>query len=124
MWQETYCKYLNPEMFATINLRTGKLECHDMFSLDHTSPYLIFRDFSIPSIEIEELLDPTLLTEYYTLNESLEEFLKHKNVDDKKLFKNYYVSRWKEFSWYWDSIAIDELEKFYYNKEFKEELVQ
>ncbi|WP_336498061.1 hypothetical protein [Psychrobacillus sp. FJAT-51614] len=111
-------------MFATINLRTGKLECHDMFSLDHTSPYLIFRDFSIPSIEIEELLDPTLLTEYYTLNESLEEFLKHKNVDDKKLFKNYYVSRWKEFSWYWDSIAIDELEKFYYNKEFKEELVQ
>jgi hypothetical protein len=109
LWNETFCRY-KYSMYAMLNLQTGKIECNDFFLAGDRYSYLIIRELNLTEIEIKNIFNEDLNNQYLNSGIELEEFFKFKRIDDKEVFKQYYVENWKSSAWYWDILSEENLE--------------
>lgn len=120
LFNTAWRRFINPWLenaYATLNLRTGRLEGHDEFSMSDETPYLILFKVNLESIVPEDFLTNEELDEYGESKQSLEQFCERYVINVKQCAKSYYQSHWDKISWYMDSVIEANLFEWY---EFRE----
>lgn len=103
--------------YATLNLRTGRLEEHDEFSMSYGTPYLILFKVDLASLAPENILTVEEMYKYEGSGQLLEQFCEKHSINVKERAKSYYLSHWRKVSWYFESIIEDNLFEFYETRE-------
>lgn len=103
--------------YTTLNLRTGKIEGNDEFSMCPETPYLILFKVPLNSLIPKEILNDVELEEYEMVEMTLQQFCEEFKVDVKQRTKTYYQSYWKKAEWYIDSVIEEKLLKYYASRE-------